>query len=223
MRRTLPAATALLLVLATTPALAQDGAEPSTDPAASDAGATELQRAEAPAVGIAMSFPAEWRVSRPEGLRLSAITTADGEPVMETTALMANGGGGSWCDVDAYLALDAPLRDHAYAYASYLQQSEGADSTMVVAEAELPVGPAFRIEVFDRSTGRLRAMYLFDGPAAEDGTVNRYLFTCATRTADDPFWEAIAESVEVFPPIAEPADEMAPDGDASADPGAAEE
>ena len=44
-------------------------------------------------------------------------------------------------------------------------------------------------------TGRMRAMYLFDGPAAEDGTVNRYLFTCAAREAGEPFWEAIAESV----------------------------
>ncbi len=193
MRRTTPLALATLLALGAAPALAQD-----TEPG-------DMQRAEVPELGIAMEFPAEWRVSSPEGLRISAITTADGEAVMETTALMANGGGGTWCNVDAYLELDAPLESHAYQYAAYLQQSEPESVAMVVVGTELPAGPAFRIELFDQATGRMRAMYLFDGPAGEDGTFDRFLMVCAAREASDPFWEALAETVEVFEPV--PAEE----------------
>jgi len=204
MRRTTMATMTAALVLSAAPVAAQD-AEESAEPA-------EPQRAEATAFGISMEFPGEWRVSQPEGLRVSAITTADGEPVMETTALMAMGAGGTWCDVDAYLALDAPLEGHAYAYATYLQQNESADATMVVADTEIPAGPAYRIEVFNQATGRIRAMYLFDGPAAADGTFNRYLFTCAAREVTEPFWEAIAESAQVFEPVSAEAEEAASDG-----------
>jgi hypothetical protein len=216
MRSTIAAAMVAGLVLSAAPAVAQE-ADPSSVP-------VEPQRAEAAEFGIAIEFPGDWRVLRPEGTRVSAITTADGEPVMEATALMANGGDGAWCDVDAYLSLDAPLRDHAYAYAAYLQQSESAEAAMIVAEQQLPVGPAFRIEIFDRSTGRMRAMYLFDGPAAEDGTVNRYLFACAARDAGEPFWEAIAESVEVFAPVAgDETGEMAAEASAAPTADAAED
>lgn len=196
MRRTIPLALAALLALGTAPALAQD------------AESTVTQRAEAPEVGLAMEFPADWRVSNPEGLRVSAITTADDEPVMETTAFMANAGGGTWCSVDAYIGLKAPLESHAYQYAAYLQRSESESVAMVLAETELPAGPAYRIELFDQATGRIRAMYLFDGPAGEDGTFNRFLMVCAAREVTEPFWEPIAESAEVFEPV--PAeDEMA--------------
>lgn len=93
---------------------------------------------------------------QPEGERVSALTTADGEPVMETTVVLANGGDGVWCDVDAYLDLEAPLEGHAYTYVNYLQQNESADTAMVVVETEIAAGPAFRIELFDQATGRGR-------------------------------------------------------------------
>ena len=201
MRRTTPLALAALLALGTAPALAQD------------AESAETQRAEVPELGLAMEFPAEWRVSSPEGQRISAITTADDEPVMEMTAFMANAGSGTWCNVDAYIELAASLESHAYQYAAYLQQSEAESVAMMVAETELPAGPAYRIELFDQETGRIRAMYLFDGPAGEDGTFNRFLMVCAARELTEPFWEPIAESAEVFEPVAAEsdmsADEMA--------------
>jgi hypothetical protein len=96
---------------------------------------------------------------------------------------------------------------------------------MVVAETELPAGPAFRMELFDQSTGRIRAMYLFDGPAGDDGSFNRHLLVCAARELTEPFWEAIAESIEVFEPVpadAEMADEATTE-DASAAPADATE
>lgn len=208
MRLTIPATLAMTLLLGATPVLATDE-EPAPDESAT-------QRAEVAQYGLAMELPAGWRVSNPEGERISALTNAAGEEVMETTVLYANGGGGTWCDVDAYLAMDAPLEGHAYAYVQYLQQNESAESAMVVAETELPVGPAYRIEIFDPTTGRIRAMYLFDGPTGDDGTFERYLLTCASREADVPFWETIAESAEFFEPVpAEEemaaADEMAED------------
>ena len=211
MRRTTPLALAALLALGASPALGQDD----------DAG--EVQRAEAPELGLAMEFPAEWRVSSPEGLRVSALSTADDEPIMEATALMANGGGGTWCDVDAYLGLaDAPLESHAYQFAAYLQQSETESVAMIVAETELPAGPAYHVELFDQETGRIRAMYLFDGPAGEDGAFNRFLLVCAAREVTEPFWEALAESIEVFEPGATE-DEMADEEMADDAPEAAEE
>lgn len=207
MRRTMPLTLAALLALSAAPALGQE-AEPSGEP-------LETQRTEVPELGFAMELPGDWRVSRPEGLRLSAITTADDEPVMETTVLYANGGGGTWCDVDAYLDLDAPLEGHAYQYAAYLQRSESPDVAMIVVETELPAGPAYRIELFDQTTGRMRAMYLLDGPAGEEGMFNRYLFTCAAREAEEPFWETLAATIEVFEPV--PA-EAATAEDAAAEP-----
>ena len=192
MQRTIPATLAMALLLGATPVLAADE-EPTADTAVT-------QRAESAALGFAIEFPADWRVSNPEGERVSAITDAEGEPVMETTAVLANGGGGTWCDVDAYLGLEAPLEEHAYAYVSYLQQNESSDAAMVVADEEIPAGPAFRIEIFDPTTGRIRGMYLFDGPAADDGSVNRFLLTCAAREVTEPFWETIAQSAEVFEP-----------------------
>ena len=201
MRRTIPATLALTLLLGAAPVLATDE-EPVPD-------ASATQRAEVAQFGLAMELPADWRVSTPEGERVSALTNAAGEEVMETTVLYGNGGGGTWCDVDAYLAMDAPLEGHAYAYVQYLQQNESADSAMVVAEAELPVGPAYRIEIFEPTTGRIRAMYLFDGPIDDDGTFERYLLTCASRQADVPFWEAIAESAEFFEPVPAEEDELA--------------
>lgn len=213
MRRTIPAALAMTLLLGATPVLATDE-EPAVDE-----GTT--QRAESTKLGLAMQFPVDWRVDAIEGERVSALTTTDDEPIMETTALYANGGGGTWCDVDAYLDLDpeANLEAHAYAFVSYLQQNESSDAAMVVAEEELPVGPAYRIEIFDQSTGRIRGMYLFDGPARDDGTFERYLLTCAAREASDPFWETIANSAEFFEPVAAADDMAEADEEAPADEG----
>lgn len=231
MRRTIPAMIVTLLILGATPVAAM-GAEPSpsaapaTSPDADPSGSAEpevetgvdpaeLVRAEVPTSGLAMGFPADWRVSMPEGERLSALTTADGDPVMETTALSASGPD-AWCNVDVYLAIDVPLIPHAVAYSEFLAQSAGAESMMNVVETELPVGPAVRMEIFDPERGRLRSFILFDGPTAEDGTVDRFLFSCAAPGESLPFWRTIAESAEVF-------EKVAPDPSAAAgSPAAAE-
>ena len=132
------------------------------------------------------SFPMA-RVSRPAGTRESEICSAYGEPVYVTTAVLANGGEGRWCDVDVYLDMIAPLDEHAHAYAAYLQRVHGADVPMRLTETELPAGPAFAIEMLDLERARLRAMYLFDGPVAEDGTIDRFLLTCAAAPDAEPF------------------------------------
>jgi len=83
---------------------------------------------------------------------------------------------------------------------------------MVVAEEELPIGPAYRVEAFDQATGRIRGLYLFDGPAREDGTFERYVLTCAAREVGEPFWTDVANSVEFFEPVSDE-DEMAEDAE----------
>jgi hypothetical protein len=198
MRLMISASMAALLALSVAPALAADAEEASAGPIAEE---MALERLEAPEAGLAMSFPAGWRVSQPEGIRESPITTAEGGPIYATTAVLANGGG-AWCDVDIYLDMTATLDEHAYAYASYLRQINGADAPMVVVETELPAGSAFRIEVFDPAEGRLRSMHLVDGPVTDDGTFDRYLLTCAAPGDSEPFWEAIAASVELSVPTA---------------------
>ena len=207
MRRSIPAAMAMTLLLGATPALAADET-PVPDVA--------TQRAESAELGFAVDVPADWHLSLLEGERISALTDAAGEPIMETTLMLANGGDGLWCDVDAYLDMTSGLEEHAYAFVNYLQQSESADAAMVVTETEIPVGPAYRIEIFDRSTGHIRGMYLFDGPPSEDGTFERYLLVCASRQADDPFWVTVAESVEFFEPVAAADDAPAPDAEPEA-------
>ena len=211
-----PAVMAAMLILGATPvtaAAADPSAAPSAEPSAvstaepsADVGAggvdvSELVRAEAPHVGLTMAFPGDWRISLPEGDRLSALTTAEGGEIMETTAITANGSD-AWCNVDVYLSIDAPLQEHAIAYANFLAQSAGAESQMVVLDHELPAGPSVRIEIFDPERGRSRSFFIFDGPAADDGTVNRFLLTCAAPADAGPFWVEIAGSAEVFEPIA---------------------
>jgi hypothetical protein len=196
MRRTIPTVLALSLVLGATPVLAQD------EEATPDEATTE--RTEVLALGFAIDFPADWRVNLPEGERVSALTDAEGEPVMETTLIYANAGGGTVCDVDAYLDMPAEsdLESFAFQLVNYLQQTESSDAAMVVGEEELPVGPAYHIEIFNQESGRIRAIYLFDGPAREDGAFERYLLTCAAREVGEPFWADIAESIEFLEPMA---------------------
>lgn len=213
MRRSIATTLTLVLVLGATPVLAQD-----EEPASPGA---DTQRIEDPALGMAVSVPADWQASLVGGLRESAVNRPDGTPVMETTVFYANGGDGTWCDTDAYLDMpaDSSLEGFAVSLVTFMQETEGPDVAMMVAEEELAVGPAFRIEAFDGATGRIRGLYLFDGPPREDGTFDRYLLTCASREFGEPFWVEVANSVEFFRPADDGADEMA--GDATADDGSA--
>jgi hypothetical protein len=207
MRRTTPTVMAALLALSATPAMAQDAEDAVTESAES----AELvldERVEAPEVGLSMAFPEGWRVSHPQGTRVSAISGPEGEPVIETTAVLANGGGGTWCDVDIYFDMTTSLEQHAFAYSQYLQQIQSSDASMVVLESELPAGPSYRIEIFDPSSGLLRSMHLLDGPAKAEGVFDRYLLTCATTSDVGPFSVGIAESMELTEPVpAEPESE----------------
>ncbi|MEX1296101.1 MAG: hypothetical protein AB1Z67_08015 [Candidatus Limnocylindrales bacterium] len=210
MRRPIVTTLTVALLLSATPVLAQDE-EPATDEATT-------QRIEDPALGIAVSVPAEWRVSLIEGVRESAVDRDDGTPLMETTVFYANGGDGTWCDADAWLDVPAgsSLEGFAYALVTYMQQNEGPDVAMMVAEEELPVGPSYRIEAFDQATGRIRGLYLFDGPAQADGTFERYLLTCAAREFGEPFWTDVATSIEFSEPVAAE-DEARAEDEASAE------
>lgn len=205
MRRTIPATVAILLTLSSAPALAQEAEEAAAE---SPAAESESQEVYAPSVGLSISFPADWRVGLPEGERVSALTSPDGEPILETTAVMANGGDAGLCDVDVYLDMSAPLRDHAYAYAAYLQQTFGS-VPMVVTETELPAGNAYRIEIVDAERDRIRSLFLFDGVAAEDGSFDRFLLSCATPSAAEPIGQAVAETIAISAPapVEEPAAE----------------
>lgn len=202
MDRTTMGATAALLMLWAVPGVVTAADEsPAPSAAAIESPAAEpVQQVVAPAVGLTMRFPAEWRVSQPEGIRQSELTTPEGEPIYVTTAILANGGGGRWCDVDVYLDMIAPLEQHAYAYAAYLQRTLG-NVPMVVTEAALPVGPSYRIEAFDEERGRLRSMFLFDGPAGEDGSSDRFVLTCATPPDSEPIGLAIAGSAALSEPV----------------------
>jgi len=203
MRRTIPSALAVLLTLSSAPALAQDAEEAAVESPPAEA---QTQEAYALQVGLTISFPAGWRVSLPEGERVSALTTPEGEPIMETTAVLANGGDAGLCDVDVYLDMTAPLQDHAYAYAAYLQQSFGS-VPMVVTETELPAGTAFRIEIVDEERARIRSLFLFDGVTAEDGSFDRFLLSCATPPDAEPIGQAIAETAIISEPV--PAEDAA--------------
>ena len=194
MRRTTTVTLAALLALSSAPALAQE-AEESAGP-----GTDLTQRVEAPQVGLSIAFPEGWRVSQPEGTRESALTTAEGEPILETTAVYANGRDAGLCDVDVYLDTDAPLEQHAFAYVRFLEQTFGG-VPMVVSETELPAGPAYRIEMVDAERQRIRSLFLFDGLAAEDGSTDRFLLSCATPPDAEPIGQAVAESLALYAPV----------------------
>lgn len=195
MRRSLPTVLAALLVLSAAPALAADeeasaAPTPAAPQATLDPDATAA--IEAPNVGLTLSFPAEWRLSLPEGERVSEITGPDGEPIMATTAIYAMGQGGQWCNVDVYFDAPASLQEHTFALASYLQQKLGK-VPMVVTETDIPVGHAFRIEVLDTVTARIRTHYLFER-ANDDGTNDRFVLTCANPVDVEALGQAIAET-----------------------------
>ena len=141
---------------------------------------------------------------------------------METTVFYANGGDGTWCDADAFLDMpaDSSLEGFAFALVTFMQENEGPDVAMMVDQEELPIGPSFRVEAFDQATGRIRGLYLFDGPPGDDGMFERYVLTCAAREFGEPFWTDIANSVEFFEPVAAE-DEMA--GDEMAEDAASDE
>jgi hypothetical protein len=205
MRHMIPTLVAALMALSAAPALATDAPEPTAEASAvASAEAIALERVEAPKAGIAMSFPADWNVRTPLASRQSEIQAGpEEEPVYVMTVFMANAGDGRWCDVDVYLDMPAPLQEHAYAYASYLQQAKGPDSAMILTETELPAGATIRIDSFDQTQGRVWAMYLLDGPADESGAVDRFLLTCVADADSEPYWEAVAESVELMPAVVE--------------------
>lgn len=204
MRRPIVTTLTLALLLSASPTMAADE-EPATDEAAT-------QRIEDPALGFSVALPADWNTSLIGGVRESAVDRDDDTPVMETTVFYANAGAGTWCDADAYLDMpaDSSLEAFAYALVNFMQQNEGPDVAMMVAEEELPVGPSYRVEAFDQATGRIRGLYLFDGPARADGTFERYLLTCAAHEFGEPFWTDVANSVEFFEPVAAD-EEMAED------------
>lgn len=168
--------------------------------AADEAVAQEMQgqRVAIPAVGVALTVPSDWSVLTPTGARVSEIVDAEGEPIYVTTAMTALAGDGRWCDTEVYLDVPAPLDEHAYAYAGYLQQVHGAHVLVAIVTTELPAGPAYNISVYDRERARQWVKYLFDGSIAEDGAVHRVLITCVGPLDAEPFWAAIAESAEVF-------------------------
>jgi hypothetical protein len=213
MRRMAPVLAAAVLTLTAVPALAADEEEPM-------AGDAAVQHIDVPEVGYALDFPADWTVRTPTAPRISEIQHPDGEPVYVTTAIMANVSDGRWCDTDVYLDMPAPLGEHAAAYAIYLEQVHGAGIPVTVREVELPVGQAFNLEVVNEERERVWVKYLFDGPVAEDGTVDRFLLTCVAPIDAEPYWGAIAESVEVYEPV-EPQASAAPE--ASMAPGASPE
>jgi hypothetical protein len=202
----IPTLTAVLLALGTTSALAADAVEPSAEATAeaSSETTTELQRVEAPEAGIAISVPADWNVRVPMASRESEIRTGpDAEPVYVTTVFMANAGDGRWCDVDVYGAIPVPLDQHVYSYAGYLQSVYEVDRTITVTETELPVGDALRIDMADAVRDRVWAMYMFDRVGADGADPDRFLLTCVADPGTEPYWEAVAESVELLPAVVE--------------------
>ncbi len=196
MRPSIPAVMATLLALGATPALAAD----DTQQAATDE--MGYQRLEVPEAGIAMSVPSGWNVHIPMASRESEIRTGpDAEPVYVTTVIMANAGDGRWCDVDVYGSMPVPLEQHVYAYAGYLQSVYQIDRSVAVTETQLPVGDAFRIDMDDAVRDRIWAMYLFDGPTDGETAADRFLLTCVADPGSEPYWQPIAESVELLPPV----------------------
>lgn len=186
MRRSMAALAAALLLTSAAPVVATEGEEiPADEP--------PYERVDVPETGLSIAFPAGWRVLTPSGLRVSEIQDPEGGPVYVTTAVLGRGDGGRWCDVDVYLDMPAPLEEHAYAYARYLQQIHGPDFSMIVSESDLPAGPSFQLYGFDPVDVQVWAMYLLDGPV-EDGQVDRYLLTCVAEAQEqpDPYWEAVA-------------------------------
>lgn len=191
MPRKLPVLAAALLMASTYTSFALAADDPTIE-------GVQGQRVEVPEVGFAITVPSDWSVLTPSGARVSEIVDADGEPVYVTTALMAIADDGRWCGADVYLDVPAPLDEHAYAYAIYLQQVHGAGVPVAIVETELPAGPTYNISVYDRDRSQQWVKYLFDGSTAEDGTIDRVLLTCVAPLDAGPFWSAIAESAEVF-------------------------
>jgi hypothetical protein len=118
---------------------------------------------------------------------------------------MANAGDGRWCDVDVYGAIPVPLDQHVYSYAGYLQSVYEVDRTITVTETELPVGDAFRIDMADAVRDRVWAMYMFDRVGADGADPDRFLLTCVADPGTEPYWEAIADGVELLPAVEAPA------------------
>jgi len=176
----------------------------STNVAAADDDAVS-QRVELPEIGLAASFPPDWRVRTPMSPRESwfDVSADDETPVFAWAGIFATGGDGRWCGIDRFEDFPWTVDEHAaflerwHVSASLYGRSGGQEPI------ELPAGPAWRIEVRDELKERSSTLYLLEH--ADD----HVLLTCADDLGSEEDWLDIARSIELAPRTVRAPDVMA--------------
>ena len=181
----MPPARALGAALALTMALALPTAAAERD----------LQRIEAPEIGLAAEFPADWNVRALMMPRESwfDVSAEDTTPVYAWAGFFAIGDEGRWCDLDRFEDFPWTLAEHAtflerwHVSGSLYGRNGGYEAI------ELQAGPAWRIDVNDERKGRSSRLYLLEH---EDDHI---LLTCSDTLGSTEDWLTIAESIELGP------------------------
>jgi hypothetical protein len=163
------------------------------------------QRVELPEIGLAASFPPDWRVRTPMSPRESwfDVSADDETPVFAWAGIFATGGDGRWCGIDRFEDFPWTIDEHAaflerwHVSASLYGRSGGHEPI------ELPAGPAWRIEVRDELKERSSTLYLLEH--ADD----HVLLTCADALGSEEDWLDIARSIELAPRSARATEVMA--------------
>ena len=157
--------------------------------------ADEVQRVELPEIGLAATFPGDWKVMTPMSPRESwfDVSAEDETPVYAWAGIFAIGDAGRWCGIDRFEDFPWTFAEHAtwleqwHVSASLYGRSGGYEAI------ELPAGPAWRIDVNDEIKERTSTLYLLKHGA------DHVLLTCADELYAEEDWLFIAESIELGP------------------------
>ena len=163
------------------------------------------QRVELPEIGLAASFPAEWRVRTPKNTREARVdvSSVDETPVFAWTGIFATAGDGRWSGIDRFEDFPWTFDEHAAFLESWHVSASLYGRSGGYEPVELPAGQAWRIEVHDELKERSSTLYLLEH--ADD----HVLLTCADRLGSEEDWLQIAESIELGPRTARAPDVIA--------------
>jgi hypothetical protein len=163
------------------------------------------QRVELPEIGLAASFPAEWRVRTPMSPRESwfDVSTEDETPIFAWTGIFATAGDGRWCGIDRFEDFPWTFDEHAAFLESWHVSASLYGRAGGYERVELPAGSAWRIEVHDEIKQRSSTIYLLQ--QADD----HVLLTCADHLGSEEDWLEIAASIELGPRTARAPDVIA--------------
>ena len=163
---------------------------------AASEGDPERQRLEAPEAGVAVALPAAWgaylEMREKEDWGLFDEGFAD-EPVPFWLVIYASDGDRSWCDLTWYPRHPLTLDGHAQRYEALMTPSHSdVERPIEVTPVELPVGAAYRFDIYNEPSATYTTVYLLANGDAH------YRLQCVGDQPAEDGWLPLAASLELL-------------------------